>query len=72
METHRPLKGIEVGDIGPKFGFNNKDNGYLMFDKVRVPRRNLLMRYIKVDKQGAVSLEGDPKIAYSVMLYTRL
>jgi acyl-CoA oxidase len=55
-----------------KFGFNNKDNGYLMFDKVRVPRRNLLMRYIKVDKQGAVSLEGDPKIAYSVMLYTRL
>lgn len=21
METHRPLKGIEVGDIGPKFGF---------------------------------------------------
>ena len=21
LETHRPLPGIEVGDIGPKFGF---------------------------------------------------
>ena len=21
IETHRPLPGIEIGDIGPKFGF---------------------------------------------------
>ena len=26
-ENHQPLPGIEVGDIGPKFGFNNIDNG---------------------------------------------
>jgi acyl-CoA oxidase len=31
METHRPLPGIEVGDIGPKFGFAAKDNGYCIF-----------------------------------------
>ncbi len=72
MDTHRPLPGIEVGDIGSKFGFNGKDNGYLKFDNIRVPRRNLLMRYVKVDKSGNVTLEGDPKIAYSVMLETRL
>ena len=26
-ENHKPLPGIEVGDIGPKFGLNNVDNG---------------------------------------------
>ncbi|CAB4445582.1 unnamed protein product [Rhizophagus irregularis] len=30
-ENHKPLPGIDVGDIGPKFGFNNIDNGFLRF-----------------------------------------
>ena len=30
--THKPLTGIEVGDIGPKFGYDSKDNGYLIFN----------------------------------------
>ncbi len=29
METHEVLSGVEVGDIGPKYGFGTKDNGYL-------------------------------------------
>lgn len=32
METHRPLPGITVGDIGPKLGYHKKDNGYLAFN----------------------------------------
>lgn len=28
-ETHLPLSGITVGDIGPKLGFHKKDNGFL-------------------------------------------
>jgi acyl-CoA oxidase len=31
-ETHQPCKGVQVGDIGPKLGYNSKDNGWLMFD----------------------------------------
>ena len=31
-ETHLPLKGVKVGDLGPKIGYNAKDNGWLMFD----------------------------------------
>ena len=27
LETHTPLPGIVVGDIGPKYGYNTKDNG---------------------------------------------
>lgn len=29
MQTHEPLPGIDVGDIGPKFGYNGVDNGYV-------------------------------------------
>jgi acyl-CoA oxidase len=34
FESHEPLKGIEVGDIGPKFGYNSMDNGYLTLHNV--------------------------------------
>lgn len=40
--------GVESGDIGPKFGFNSNDNGYLKLSNVRIPRENMLMRYSKV------------------------
>ena len=46
MQTHRPLPGVEVGDIGPKYGSNAKDNGYLILKNVRIPRRNMLQRYL--------------------------
>jgi alkylation response protein AidB-like acyl-CoA dehydrogenase len=42
LETHLPLPGIEVGDIGEKMGYNSMDNGFLRFDKVRIPRENML------------------------------
>ena len=32
METHSPLQGIEVGDIGAKMALIHSDNGYLKFD----------------------------------------
>lgn len=37
-----------VGDIGPKFGFDEVDNGYLKLENVRIPRENMLMKYAKV------------------------
>lgn len=42
------LAGVEVGDIGPKFGFNTIDNGYVKFDQVRIPRENMLMKNSRV------------------------
>lgn len=66
------MPGIEVGDIGPKFGFNHKDNGYCIFNSVRIPRRQMLMRYVHVDSKGQLNLLGNPKVLYSVMMFTRL
>lgn len=37
-QTHLPVPGVECGDIGPKFGYGSKDNGYLIFSNLRIPR----------------------------------
>lgn len=51
--NHKPFTGIEVGDIGPKASYNNKDNGYLIFSNYKIPRTNMLMKYHRVSKEGA-------------------
>ena len=42
--------GITIGDIGAKFSmmYNGSDNGYLMFDHVRIPLDQMLMGLSKV------------------------
>lgn len=42
------LSGIVVGDIGPKFGFSEVDNGFLKLENVRIPRENMLMKFAQV------------------------
>lgn len=71
-DTHRPFKGIEVGEIGPKAGYTTKDNGYLAFDNFRAPRTAILSRYINVTPDGIITLQGNPKIAYGTMLLIRV
>ena len=46
---HLPV-GITVGEIGPKLGQNTLNNGYLLFDHVKVPRENMLMRNARVQE----------------------
>ena len=72
METHLPLPGIQVGDIGSKLGYLTKDNGYLRFDHVRIPRFNMLAKYAKVDKDGTFTKQGNDKIGYATMMFVRL
>jgi acyl-CoA oxidase len=58
-KTGKTYDGIEAGDIGPKYGFNIKDNGYMILTNYRIPRKNLLCRYTQVDREGNVSQHGD-------------
>ena len=51
-----PLKGVQCGDMGPKMGYNSKNNGWCTFDNVRIPRENMLMKYVKVDREGSFSV----------------
>jgi len=68
---HRAFPGIDVGDVGTKLGYNTVDNGYLAFDKYRVPRISLLSRFVSVSKDGEFELLGDPRLLYQIMVMTR-
>jgi acyl-CoA oxidase len=57
--TFKPLPGVEVGDIGPKQGFSTKDNGYVLISNMKIPRRNMLMKYHVVSKDGKYSVQGN-------------
>jgi acyl-CoA oxidase len=71
-ETHESLPGIELRDIGQKIGYNGMDNGFMRITNVKIPRRNLLMRFVHVDKDGTYKKIGDQKMLFSTMTYTRL
>ena len=49
LETHEPLDNIHVGDIGPKFGYNTMDNGFLLLNNVKVPYVHMLAKFSSVD-----------------------
>ncbi|MHB1491214.1 MAG: acyl-CoA dehydrogenase family protein [Cellulomonas sp.] len=51
-QTMEFLPGVSGKDDGLKGGLNGIDNGQLCFDRVRVPRENLLNRYGDVAEDG--------------------
>lgn len=51
LKTHEPLDGVHVGDIGPKFGYNTMDNGFLLLNHVKVPHINMLAKFSGVDPE---------------------
>ncbi|KAI9250226.1 acyl-CoA dehydrogenase/oxidase C-terminal [Phascolomyces articulosus] len=70
----KPVKGVTVGDIGPKAygGFATTDNGYCIFDHVRIPRDNMLMRFAQVSKEGVYSPPVHSKASYGSMVRLRV
>ncbi|KAI7482795.1 acyl-CoA oxidase [Hortaea werneckii] len=72
MKTHKPLPGIAVGDIGPKYGYAPMDNGYMLFDHVRVPHSAMLSRYSWVDPNTCTySKPANPAVVYGSLTAVR-
>jgi len=72
-KTRKPLDGVDVGDIGPKFGLNGNDNGFLKFDYYRVPFDAMLNRFARITPEGDYELL-DPngiKILYATLVSLR-
>lgn len=72
LKTHEPLENIHVGDIGPKFGYNTMDNGFLLFNHVKVPHVNMLARFSSVDAQTSKYIRpSNPALVYGTLTYIR-
>lgn len=75
MEDHSLMPGVTCGDIGPKIGYNNMDNGFAKFEHVVIPRRNMAMRFATVDENGKYSKvsvsDAASKISYITMMQVR-
>ena len=71
LETHKHMPGVKTGDLGPKLGYSAKDNGWATFDHVRIPRDQLLQRFISVDRGGDFSVVGDSRQLYAAMMLIR-
>ncbi|XP_068626201.1 acyl-coenzyme A oxidase 1-like [Battus philenor] len=73
LETHEPLPGVKVGDIGLRMGFNTADNGFLRFNNYRIPRENMMMKNAKVLKDGTyVKVARHAKLTYGTMVFVRV
>lgn len=65
------LPGVRIEDCGLKEGLNGVDNGRITFDRVRVPRENLLDRFASVSPEGEYSSDiASPSKRFFTMLGT--
>ena len=72
MKTHQALPNVHVGDIGPKFGYNTMDNGFLLFKNVKVPHSNMLARFSSIDPETSkYQRPSNPSLIYGTLTYIR-
>ncbi|VVC95915.1 unnamed protein product [Leptidea sinapis] len=71
-ESHMPLRGIKVGEIGAKLGMNGTNNGFLGFENVRIPRDHMLMKNSKVLEDGTYVNAPNSKLTYGTMMFVRV
>lgn len=73
-ELHRPLPGVEVGNVGDTLGHPEQCTGFLRLNKVRVPRDRMLSKYQHVTRDGKyvkAERKRNPYTHYFTMLLTR-
>lgn len=72
LKTHEPLENVYVGDIGPKFGYNTMDNGFLLFNNYKIPHVSMLARHSRVDKATNKYIRPtNPALLYGTMTWVR-
>lgn len=72
MKSHEPLENICIGDIGPKFGYNTMDNGYLLFNHVKVPHIAMMARFSSIDpKTNKYTKPASASLVYGTLTWVR-
>lgn len=70
--THMPMPGIDIGEIGTKLGMKSVNNGYLGFKNVRIPRLNMLMKNSQVLPDGTFVAPKSSVLTYGTMMFVRV
>lgn len=71
-ETHMPMPGIDIGDIGDKMGYKGVNNGYLGLENVRIPRSSMMMKNAKLMRDGTYVKPSSSVLAYGTMVFVRV
>lgn len=73
LDTHQLMPGVEIYELGPKVfqGLLGMDNGALRFNKVRVPRSQMLARNAQVTREGAYLPSSNPHHSKGSMVTVR-
>ncbi|XP_014241955.1 probable peroxisomal acyl-coenzyme A oxidase 1 [Cimex lectularius] len=72
-ETHMPLPGITIGELGSKLGLNGINQGFMGLNNVRIPRANMLMKSAEILKDGTyVKNPSTKKSNYGTMMMVRV
>ncbi|GAA5876874.1 hypothetical protein JCM1840_002687 [Sporobolomyces johnsonii] len=72
-KDHSLMPGISAGEIGPKVhgAMGSLDNGWARFDKVRIPRSQMLERFAQVTPEGKYVRPPHDKLSYGGMIFIR-
>ncbi|KAI9369542.1 acyl-CoA dehydrogenase/oxidase C-terminal [Aspergillus egyptiacus] len=72
MQSHLPLEGVVIGDIGPKYGYATMDNAYMLFNQFRIPHSAMLSRYSQVDPETGRYIKPEQSaLVYGTLTYMR-
>ncbi|KCV71317.1 hypothetical protein H696_02263 [Fonticula alba] len=66
--------GVTIGDCGAKMGRHGIDNGWIQFNRVRIPRRAMLARHVSINRAGVVRerARGSRQLAYGALITARV
>ncbi|KAK9475506.1 acyl-CoA oxidase-domain-containing protein [Dipodascopsis tothii] len=71
-KTYNLKPGVSIGDLGKKMGRDGIDNGWIQFSNVRIPRKYMLMKHTKVDREGNVRAPQLAQLAYGALIFGRV
>lgn len=50
--TLLPYPGLRVGDMGPKVGMEGMDNGWIIFNRYKIPKDSLMNKHADISEDG--------------------
>ncbi|KAI9033595.1 hypothetical protein CLU79DRAFT_724499 [Phycomyces nitens] len=65
------MPSVVAGDIGQKVGHVGVDNGWIQFHRTRIPRKNMLSKWVSLDRHGNFSPPPNPAVMYATLIPER-